>query len=481
MRSDPSSPDGDHEHIQLRKALRESELLREISDLLASSLDPTHILQVLVKRTTEVCDVQRCAVWLLSQDKKRFLPASYHFSTDSMPRKALQGVDRMWRNSTLLFQDPVVQRLLRENDLLVLEDMLCIESMHKLAEKFFVRSVLLVALVRENRPVGIMTLDNPGKLFTFTPDQQQLARAIGQQAAVAIDNARLYEQAQTEQKRAEKIIKRVQSINLVATAVNAGKDQENVLLIATKQLVEGLQAQSAAISILEENVLTATNTTFSSSFTLPDDNTSHIHLTDLPHCHEGALTGNLLFVPQDELEMREREWFQNLRMEHVLIVPLMIGSQITQEEDLNISTQLLSHEQQHCIGFVFVNYKHLSDRPGSGRRAFARDIAAQCAHAIEKARILNATRNAVSLATERANTLDTVLNAMTEGIIVFDMQGQVMLHNNTFEHFAKLTPNIKTHLSSYLKSYPGIHILWTPYSTRRSPAHTRSPWRAYLW
>jgi signal transduction histidine kinase/PAS domain-containing protein len=455
MRSEHlSSTNNTQEHTQLRKALRESELLREISELLASSLDLTHTLQILVKRTTEACDVQRCAVWLLNQDSKRFLPAAYHSSTGSMPSKALQIADRMWHNSTLLFHDSMVQRLLQENGLVVLEDLHSIESMQKLAEKFFVHSVLLVALVREKRPVGVMALDNPGKTFTFTPDQQQLARAIGQQAAIAIDNARLYEQAQTERERAEKLIKRVQSINHLAMAVNSGQDLEKVLLIATKHLIEGLQAQGAAISILEENVLAATNTIFSSSLTIPHTSTSHFSLTDLSHCHEGANSGNLLFVPQDHLKGRERQWFQHLGMQHILIVPLMIGNQTTHEQDLKISTQSLANELQNCIGFAFVNYKHLSDSPGVGRSAFARDIAAQCAHAIEKARILNAMRNAASLATERANTLDTVLNAMTEGIIVFDMQGQVMLHNNTFADFARLTPNIRTHLSSYLKSYP---------------------------
>src|SRR5262249_28097404 len=324
-----------------------------------------------------------------------------------------------------LFDDPVVQRLLDENGLLVIEDLHSIESMRRLAEKFLVHSMLLVALVREYRVVGIMTLDNPTTRFTFTHDQQQLARAIGQQAAVAIDNARLYEQAQTERQRAEKLIKRVQSINLVAMAVNSGQDLEKVLLIATKHLVEGLKAQSAAISILKENVLTVTDTIFSPSLTPSGDNTSHFNLTDLPHCHSGACSGNLLFVPQDQLEKRERQWFQQLHMEHILIVPLMIGDQNTQdnqEQELKISTQALANQLQHCIGFAFVNYKHLSDHPGAGRTAFARDIAAQCAHAIEKARILNAMRDAAALATERATTLNTVLNAMTEGIIVFDMQ-----------------------------------------------------------
>src|SRR5579875_379477 len=166
MPGESSLSSNDQEHLRLVNALRESELLRELSELLASSLDLTHILQVLVRRTTEVCEVERCAVWLLDESRSLLRPSAYHLSGKGLNSKAIQTADNVWRRSTLPFSDPTVHRLLEENGMLVLEDLQAAPgtSMRRIAEKFLVHSVLIVALIREGRPVGVMSLDNPGRL-----------------------------------------------------------------------------------------------------------------------------------------------------------------------------------------------------------------------------------------------------------------------------------------------------------------------------
>ena len=50
MSADQLPTPNPEEHLRLRAALRESEILRELAELLASSLDLERILQVLVKR-----------------------------------------------------------------------------------------------------------------------------------------------------------------------------------------------------------------------------------------------------------------------------------------------------------------------------------------------------------------------------------------------------------------------------------------------
>src|SRR5947209_16277588 len=106
MLSEHSSPADSQEHSRLLKALRESEILRELSELLASSLDTTHILQVLVKRTTEVCDVERCTVWLLDEDRALFTPSAYHIFTQRLKKKDIRSADRDWRHCTIPLDDP---------------------------------------------------------------------------------------------------------------------------------------------------------------------------------------------------------------------------------------------------------------------------------------------------------------------------------------------------------------------------------------
>ncbi len=457
------------EHSQLLKALRESELLRELSALLASSLDPTHILQVLVRRTAEACDVERCSVWLLDESQTRLHPSAYHLSTQSVPGKLLRATHQMWYHSSLPFDDPTVHRLLENNGMLFLEDASVEPSIHPIAEKLSVRSVLLIALVRENRPVGMMSLDNPSKIVTFTREQQQLARAIGQQAAVAIDNARLYQQAQSERRRAEQLVEHSQSIYQVAMAVNSGKDLPQVLEIAAQQLAQGTDALKAAITLSERDVLTLANTIPAPVISTKLDQSLTPSLSSLFHCQTAIMDESPIFVIKEQMSQIEQRWFQQLDMENVMIVPLILGVRDKREHTDTEPCEQQPPSTKRCVGLAFVSYPRSASAPNQVKRIFARDIAAQCALAIEKARILAEAQQAVALATERANTLDAIFNAMTEGILVIDMQGQIILNNNTASRFISLSPNVVQNLTTYLKHNPAYTFYGQPIQAEDFP------------
>ncbi|TMC23239.1 MAG: GAF domain-containing protein [Chloroflexi bacterium] len=440
------------EHIRLLNALRESELLRELSALLASSLDTTHILQVLVRRTTEVCDVERCAVWLLDDQQAMFLLSAYHLTDQRAGRKSAQIAQHIWRRSSLPFNDPVIHRLLQEGGMLALEDLQLATSKHMrtIARKFLVHSVLLIALIREDRPVGLMSLDNPRQYTLFSPDHQQLARAIGQQAAIAIHNARLYQQAQTERQRAERLIDRAQSIYRVAMAVNSGKDLALVLDTATQHLLHGLEAKSVAIVLIESGRLSLANISRQKNPSSPLPGYLAPPLEELSHCYIAATEGMPAFVPQELIQGTEQRWFQQLGMENVLIVPLLVSSY----NDSNVLTRTALFNHTHCVGFAFVSYSKAKPEPTPGQYAFSLDIATQCALAIEKSQILTEVHQAATLATERANTLDAVFNAMTEGIMVIDMHGEMIVGNNTARRFLSLPSDTTISLSYILQHCP---------------------------
>lgn len=466
MPGESSLSSNDQEHLRLVNALRESELLRELSELLASSLDLTHILQVLVRRTTEVCEVERCAVWLLDESRSLLRPSAYHLSGKGLNSKAIQTADNVWRRSTLPFSDPTVHRLLEENGMLVLEDLQAAPgtSMRRIAEKFLVHSVLIVALIREGRPVGVMSLDNPGRFGKFTQEQLQLARAIGQQAAVAIHNAQLYEQAQNERRRAERLIERAQSIYDVALAVNSGEDLSQVLAIAARSLVRGLDADDAIIALLENDDTLSVAATSASS---PVDTLSPAPaLADLPHCYTAARHGKPLFVSDAQTSGAEQGWFQQLGLNNAMIIPLMAG---TYHNDNQLTPAAVTPDTTACVGFAFVNYPQSGSHPAPGQYAFAQDIAAQCALAIEKAHILAKARQAAALATERANTLDALFNAMVEGITVVDLEGQVIISNQAASHFLGVPLQTREHLNTFLQRYPTYTLQGRPLAPEEFP------------
>src|SRR5579863_2643273 len=123
MSADQLSKPNAEEHLRLQAALRESEMLRELAELLASSLDLERILHVLVKRTTEVCEVERCAVWLLEDARGTLRPQTYHLSSSRLDPKTIRAADSIWYRSSLPVDDPAVQRLLRSGGMVYLEDL----------------------------------------------------------------------------------------------------------------------------------------------------------------------------------------------------------------------------------------------------------------------------------------------------------------------------------------------------------------------
>lgn len=481
----------DKEHLRLVAALRESEILRELAELLASSLDLNHILRVLVKRTTEVCGIERCAVWLLEEDLNVLRPAAYHLSSQHLSSKTIRAADHIWYHTPLSLDDSVVHRLLEVKGTYTIEDLGTLSGMHAVAEMFLVRSMLFVSLVREDRVVGMMTLDDPDRLRTFSTEQQQLARAIGQQAAIAIDNARLYQQAQMERKRAEQLIERAQAVNQVALAVNAGEDLAAVLEIAINHLVRGLKAESGAIVLLDKDpgdttILRLASATrpmqareakgFSEGTftTLYPTEQAIGRLVDLPHCYRAAMTGTPLFVSVEQLADDEARWYRELGLSSAIIVPLMVGmGRETLREgpgagQASVQTNP-ANDISRCVGLAFVNYHNPNYRSSRGQIAFALDIAAQCALAVDKAHILADARQAAALATERANTLNAVFHAMTEGISVLNMDGHAVLRNHAASYFSAEHDYTEDWLGEILKRQPAYTLHGQPVSVEDFP------------
>ncbi len=463
MLGEEFSSASDQEQERLRTALRESEILRELAELLASSLDLSRILEVLTKRTTEVCEVERCAVWLLDEHRNMYLPTTYYLSAQQLSQEKIRTGDQQWYKHPLPFNDPVLRRLLDQSGMLALEDLQGEPSLHQFAQKFLVRSTLLVALIREGRPVGMMSLDDPGRLRTFSSTQQQLARAIGQQAAQAIDNAQLYQQAQKERQRAERLIERARAIYQVALTVNSGESLATVLTIASEHLARGLSADSSVVALLDEYTLhiVAANSQPALDALGAANMTLTVPLTDLPTCRQAASSGIPQYITSDHIQDFERYWFHSLGLHNAMIVPLVVVSDPSEEYQ--------QPETSRCVGFTFIGYQNAHHRPTQGQYAFAQDIAAQCALAIEKERLLTEARRSAALATERAKTLDAIFQAMTEGITVLDQSGNVSVRNNAAAYFLGLPTNASESLHSFLSRFPTYTLRGQPITEEDFP------------
>lgn len=157
-----------------------------ISEMVAGLSDLEEVLGIIVRITPQLVGVDRCAVLLYDERKREFRTAQV-FGPDPE------------RNA-------VYQRLvIKEDDVLRLAHRILEQKLPALiragslppnmAESLGMRMVLMAPLVCRERVLGIMMLDHTKGQGLFTSKEINVVVAVAQQAAIAIDNARLKAEA----------------------------------------------------------------------------------------------------------------------------------------------------------------------------------------------------------------------------------------------------------------------------------------------
>ncbi|MGH2583983.1 MAG: GAF domain-containing protein [Dehalococcoidia bacterium] len=184
-----------YERLEQRVAERTQELslLLEISRNVASTLELQPLLELILEQLKSVADYTDTAVFTLEDDH---LVITGHRGplSEEEARKTRYPVARL---------APVWDRLSR-GEAIVIHDVRG-ESLEARVFRAvvgeavdgqlgFIRSCLLAPLVVKERLIGLMAITR-GEPNVFEPGQIEMAAAIARQAAVAIENARLHEQA----------------------------------------------------------------------------------------------------------------------------------------------------------------------------------------------------------------------------------------------------------------------------------------------
>ena len=113
---------------------------------------------------------------------------------------------------------------------------------------FALRSILCVPLRSRGTIVGVVYVDNRIRQGLFQTRDQEMLEAFASQAAVAIENARLY--TQTDTALAQRV-RELETLQDVDRQLNAGLDAERVLSLTLDWAVRGTQADRGWIAVRE--------------------------------------------------------------------------------------------------------------------------------------------------------------------------------------------------------------------------------------
>src|SRR5262249_6398683 len=124
-----------------------------------------------------------------------------------------------------------------------------------------IRSGLGVPLMRENTPIGVIVLWRK-QVHPFTDKQIELVTTFADQAVIAIENVRLFDEVRARTRELAQSVEELQALGEVSQAVNSSLDLQTVLATIVAKAVQLSGTDAGAIYVFEEEQLFRLRATF---------------------------------------------------------------------------------------------------------------------------------------------------------------------------------------------------------------------------
>ena len=179
-----------YQGTELRAKLNEIRSLYEVSKLLAGTLDLKKVLNLVAKSATEILGAKGCSIRLLQKRGRELVVKSFY----NLSQRYLD------KGPLLVSRSPIDKAALR-GKLVQMPDMMNDPRVlyPKEAEQEGIRSGVSVGLISKKRPIGTLHLYSAEPRY-FDQAEEQVIRSLANQAAIAIQNAQLYQESLEKRK-----------------------------------------------------------------------------------------------------------------------------------------------------------------------------------------------------------------------------------------------------------------------------------------
>jgi len=228
-------------YAETAQHLEETRALLDVAEILDSTLDPRQLLKRVAIKIAQVCRVDRCSIERWEGDQ--VIPLMSQFVDGrrderlwaaflALPRSAPREVPAY--ALAVETRRPVVVADASASDLFP----------RQWVDTFGYKSVLVVPLIRQDAVIGVISLDYVERVTPFESWQVDLAMAIAGQLALAIENRRLYGEAQER-------LRETTTLLAVAQVLSEPGPADEVLRRVARAVARAFSADSVGVYLVD--------------------------------------------------------------------------------------------------------------------------------------------------------------------------------------------------------------------------------------
>ena len=208
----------------LSEALEQQTATSEVLNVIAHSpVELQPVYQAILGNTTRLCEANIAALFLY--DGEVLSTAASHGTTQEFAEHLKQSRPRPTRETTTRLA-ALERRTVHVTDLL--SDPSFSPKPRELYEKEHVRTVLSVPMLREDKLIGVITTWRR-EVRPFSDKQVALVKTFADQAVIAIENVRLFQEIQERTRDLQLSLEEVRALSDVSRAVSSSLDLRQVL------------------------------------------------------------------------------------------------------------------------------------------------------------------------------------------------------------------------------------------------------------
>ncbi len=223
---------------QIAETLQREQRLNDVTRAISSTLDMQVVMPTIVRLATELVGADAGGVWMLTTDKTQMVaPYSYNLPLSD----ELQQFCPTLQHGMGLFWQVVEQgESVLTNDYVAHP-----QSLPEFVQAG-IQAALMVPIIAGKQILGVLCLYSLSTLKTFDERDQALVESVGQQAGVAIQNARLFTAVQH---RAQEL----DALRATMTEISGELDLDRLLKAILERAAALLEASSGELSLYDED------------------------------------------------------------------------------------------------------------------------------------------------------------------------------------------------------------------------------------